>query len=270
MSIRLGATKEREQGDETHRCFSRTLDLAIADSSICASSTRSLSTPSASCSSFSSSSSSPFFFRTPPNPSMSSSSDSTAWSSTNSERFFALALSPSRCTADLAPSMSSENAVRPCIIIAGAAGAAPPFVFAWEGEGEGDNDCPRGYAYRLPDPVTGASGLVCARRRRRSGSRPTDDWGDVSASVLSGWRAASGLDAAVPSAPSDCVRRSASYGRCCWDGDGLYTRGLELPSGRVCVRNLCAATTTVPSAASARRSGGTERRRREKTRTRSR
>ena len=166
---------------------------------------------------------------------MSSSSDSTAWSSTNSERFFAL----SRCTADLAPSMSSENAVRSCIII-----AAPPFVFAGEGDGDGDSDWSRGYAYRLADPVTdGASGLVCARRRRRSGSRVTDETGDVSASVLSGWRA-SGLDAAVPectvpSAPSDWVRRSASYGR--WDGDGLYTSGLELPSGRVCVRNLCVA-----------------------------
>ncbi|KAF8259455.1 hypothetical protein EI94DRAFT_1751510 [Lactarius quietus] len=193
---------------------------------------------SASRSSSSSSSSSPFLFRTAPNPSISSSSDSTAWSSTNSERFFSLALSLSRCSANLAPSISSENAVRPCIIIP--AGVALPFVLAGEGDGDGDNDWPRGYAYRLCDAVTGASGLVCARRRRRSGSRPTDDSGDVSASVLSGWRAVvNGLDAAVPecAVPStlpDCVRRSASYGR--WDGDGLYTSGLD-PSGRVCVKN---------------------------------
>jgi len=100
------------------------------------------------------------------------------------------------------------------------------------------------YPYDLGDVDEGPSGLVCARRKRRSGSRPTeDDKGDVSASVLSGCRVTSGLDAAVPvpvgaggpSAPSDCERRSASYGR--WDGDGLYTSGLE-PSGRVCVRKL--------------------------------
>ena len=135
------------------------------------------------------------------------------------------------------------------------AGAAPLFVLEGEGDGDGDNDWPRGYAYRFFDAVTSTSGLVCARRRRRSGSRPTDDSGDVSASVLSGCRPMSGLDAAVPecAVPStlpDCVRKSASYGR--WDGDGLYTSGLELPSGRVCVRNLCAAVPT----ASARRSDG--------------
>jgi hypothetical protein len=69
--------------------------------------------------------------------------------------------------------------------------------------------------------------------------------GDISERVLSGWRITSGLDAAVPvpagaagpSEPSDCERKSASYGR--WDGDGLYTSGLE-PSGRVCVKKLCA------------------------------
>ena len=76
-------------------------------------------------------------------------------------------------------------------------------------------------------------------RKRRSGSRLTDDDnddnddGDVSASMLSGWRITSGLDAATPipanaagpSEPSECERKSASYGR--WDGDGLYTSGLE-------------------------------------------
>ena len=113
-----------------------------------------------------------------------------------------------------------------------------------DGEGEGDSEGARVYPYDLGDVDEGSSGLVCARRKRRSGSRPTeDDKGDVSASVLSGCRVTSGLDAAVPvpvgaggpSAPSDCERRSASYGR--WDGDGLYTSGLE-PSGRVCVRKL--------------------------------
>ena len=117
-----------------------------------------------------------------------------------------------------------------------------PFVFEGDGEGEGDSEGPRVYPYDLGDVDEGPSGLVCARRKRRSGSRLTeDDVGDVSASVLSGCRVTSGLDAAVPvsaggpSAPSDCERRSASYGRC--DGDGLYTSGLE-PSGRVCVRKL--------------------------------
>ncbi len=65
-------------------------------------------------------------------------SDSTAWSSTNSERFFTLAHSPPWCTADLAPSMSSENTVRPCIIIA--VSPAPPFVSAGEGNSDGNND----------------------------------------------------------------------------------------------------------------------------------
>ena len=70
--------------------------------------------------------------------------------------------------------------------------AAPiAFTRKGEGEGEGDSDRPCGYPYRLDDAdaVSGAcpSGLVCARRRRRSGSRITDDdVGDVSASVLSG------------------------------------------------------------------------------------
>ena len=100
------------------------------------------------------------------------------------------------------------------------------------------------YPYDLGDVDEGPSGLVCARRKRRSGSRLTEEEeGEVSARVLSGWRVTSGLDAAVPvpvgaggpSAPSDCERRSASYGR--WDGDGLYTSGLE-PSGRFCVRKL--------------------------------
>jgi hypothetical protein len=118
------------------------------------------------------------------------------------------------------------------------------FIFVGDGDGEGDCDCPRGYPYGLGDVDGGLSGLVCARRRRRSGSRMSEgDVGDVSESVLSGWRVTSGLDAAVlvpagaagPSVPSDCERRSESYGR--WDGDGLYTSGLE-PSGRVCVRKL--------------------------------
>ena len=72
-----------------------------------------------------------------------------------------------------------------------------------------------------------------------------DDEGDVSVSMLSGWCVTSGLDAATPvpanvvepSEPSECECKSASYGR--WDGDGLYTSGLE-SSGRVCVRKLCA------------------------------
>lgn len=118
------------------------------------------------------------------------------------------------------------------------------FVFVGDGEGEGDSEGPRMYPYDLGDVDEGPSGLVCARRKRRSGSRLTDDEdGDVSARVLSGWRVTRGLDAVIPvpggadgpSAPSECERRSASNGR--WDGDGLYTSGLE-PSGRVCVRKL--------------------------------
>jgi hypothetical protein len=96
------------------------------------------------------------------------------------------------------------------------------------------------HQYDLGDVDEGPSGLVCARRKQRSSSRATEDKeGDISTSVLSGWRVTSVLDAVVP-VPIGAGGPSASYGRC--DGD-LYMSGLE-PLGESASGNcLCARRT---------------------------